>query len=68
MNEDAWEDLDTWERRDHEPIRDHLNDASVRLENDNWKLRMNKSFWNDGLQLGERNSHNENNYERMALN
>ena len=43
MNEDAWEDLDTWEWRDHEPIRDHLNEAPVRLENDNWKLRMNKA-------------------------
>ena len=24
MNEDALEDLDTWERIDHELIRDHL--------------------------------------------
>ena len=41
MNEDAWEKLDTWERRDHELIKDHLNEAPVKLENDNWKLRMN---------------------------
>ena len=41
MNEDAWEDLDTWERRNHEPIKDHLNEAPVKLENDSWKLRMN---------------------------
>jgi len=43
MNEDAWENLDIWERRDDELIREHLNDAPVGLENDNWKLRINKS-------------------------
>ena len=52
MNEDAWENLDTWERRDHEPIKDHLNEAPLRLENDNWKLRMNK-FWDDGLRMNK---------------
>ena len=31
MNEDARENLDTWERRDHELIRDHLNEAPVRF-------------------------------------
>ena len=29
MNEDAWENLDTWERSDHELIREYLNDAPV---------------------------------------
>ena len=42
MNEDTWEDLDTLERRDHEPIKDHLNEAPVKYETDNWQLRMNK--------------------------
>ena len=31
LNEDAWENLDTWERRDHELIREYLNDAPVRF-------------------------------------
>ena len=43
MNEDAWENLVTREQKDHELIRDHLNDGPVGLENDNWKLRINKS-------------------------
>ena len=43
MNEDTLGYLDTWERREHEPINDHLNKAPVRSENDNCKLRMNKS-------------------------
>ena len=76
MNEDAWEDLDTWERRDHEPIKDHLNEAPVRLENDNWKLRMNnyetmapKNQTENTLNYSgwvKRNLTIENNYERMA--
>ena len=44
--ENEWRYLrgfDTKERRDHEPIKDHLNEAPVKLENDSWKLRMNKS-------------------------
>ena len=41
--EDTWWDLDTWERRDDELIIDQLNGAPVRLENDDWQLRMNKS-------------------------
>ena len=41
-NEDAWENLDTSEWRDHELIREYLNDAPVRLEDDNWKLRKEK--------------------------
>ena len=36
-NEDAWENLDTSEWRDHELIREYLNGAPVRLEGDNWK-------------------------------
>ena len=43
MNEDAWENLEARERRDHELIRDYLNEAPVKLENDNWKLGINKS-------------------------
>ena len=31
MNEDAWEDLDTWEWRDYEPMKDHLNEAPVKF-------------------------------------
>ena len=42
MNEDTWDNQETWERRDHELIIDHLYDAPVRLENEGWKLRMNK--------------------------
>ena len=44
MNEDTSDNLDTCERREHEPIKDHLNKAPVRSENDNRKLRMNKSL------------------------
>ena len=68
IHEDAWEDLDTWERRDHEPIKDHLHEASVKLESDNWKLRMNNpeimdSGWQtektlEYLLMGEKDSHN----------
>ena len=29
MNEDTWENLDTSEQRDHEFIREYLNDALV---------------------------------------
>ena len=29
------------ERRDHEPIKDHLSETLVKLENDSRKLRMN---------------------------
>ena len=71
MNEDAWEDLDTWERRDGELIREHLNDAPVRFENDNWKLRMNNMKWwtlynqtdktLELLRIGEKNLHKQNN-------
>ena len=35
MKEDAWENLETREQKDQELIRDHLNEAPVRLENDN---------------------------------
>ena len=31
MNEDAWENLETSERRDHELIRGCLSDAPVRF-------------------------------------
>ena len=40
MNEDAWEKLDTWERRDSEMIREHLNEAPIRFK-ESRKLRMN---------------------------
>ena len=34
MKENTWDNLDTWERRDHELIRDHLNDALVKI----WRM------------------------------
>ena len=37
MNEDAWENLDIWEKRDDELIREHLNDAPVRFGE--WELK-----------------------------
>ena len=43
MNEDTWGKLDTWERRDHEPIRGYLNDAPVRLGERELKTGMNNS-------------------------
>ena len=59
--------FDTWGRIDLELIRDHLNDAPIRLENDNWKLRMNNLKWwtpdnqtkktLELLRIGENNSH-----------
>ena len=49
MNEDAWENLDTWERRDHELIRGYLSDAPVWFGERELKAWMNNSFWNDGL-------------------
>ena len=68
MDEEAWDTLDTWERREHEPIKDHLNKAPVRSENDNCKLRMNKSELMDSgwqtektleyLRMDEKDSHN----------
>ena len=41
MNKDAWENLDTWERRDHELIREYLNDGPVRLGEQQLKAGMN---------------------------
>ena len=43
MNEDARENLDTWERRDHELIRDHLNEAPVKFGVWELKAGMNNS-------------------------
>ena len=43
MNKDAWENLDTWERRDHELIREYLNDAPVWFGEWELKAGMNKS-------------------------
>ena len=53
MNEDAWEDLDTWERRDHELIKEYLNEAPVELGNERWMLRTNKS--SEMMAFGESN-------------
>ena len=76
MNEDAWENLDTWERRDHELVREYLNDAPVRFGEWGLKAGMNnsemmgsgESNWKDSWIApdGWKNSHNQNNYERMA--
>ena len=77
MNEHTWDNLDTWERRDHELIRENLNEAPVRFEERELKAGMN-NIWKDGLRskemetthemlrIGEKNTHNQKNYERMA--
>ena len=41
-NEDTWRNLIHENEKDHEMIRENLNDAPVRLEDYHWKLRMNK--------------------------
>ena len=51
MNEDAWENLDTWERRDHELIREYLNDAPVRFGERELKAENEQVFWNGGLRI-----------------
>ena len=77
MNEDTWENLDTSEWRDSEMIREHLNEAPIRFREKELKAE-NEYFWDDGLRMiklkktpkllrmGEKNSHNENNYERKT--
>ena len=67
-NEDTWGNLDTWERGDHEPNRDHLNEAPVRLKDESWKLEWIILRWwapenqtektPELLRMGEKNSHN----------
>ena len=42
-NENTWGYLYTWERRDHELIREYLNDAPVRFGECELKAGMNKS-------------------------
>ena len=42
-NEDTWEYLDTSERRDHELIREYLNDAPVRFGERELKTGMSNS-------------------------
>ena len=49
MNKDAWEDLDTWERRAHEPIKDYLNEAPVKLGERELKLKW--IIFDDGLRI-----------------
>ena len=68
MNKDAWENLDTWERRDHELIREYLNDGPVRLGEQQLKAGMNNpEMMGSGeqieknlelLRIGEKNSDN----------
>ena len=43
MNEDTWQNLDTWERRDHELIREYLNDVPVWFGERELKAWMNNS-------------------------
>ena len=43
MNEGAWENLDTSEQKDHELIKEYLNDAPVRFGEQELKAGMNKS-------------------------
>ena len=76
MDEDAWEKLYMREWRDHALIRGYLIDAPVKLGGWELKTRMNnpdmmafgESNWkySELLWIGEKNSHNQNNYERMA--
>ena len=42
-NEDTWQNLGTRDQRDHELIREYLNDSPEEFENERWKLRMNNS-------------------------
>ena len=77
MNEDTWEGLDPWERRDHELIRGYSNDAPVRFGecelpaemNNNEMMASGESNWKDSwICTGwvKRIPTIENNYERMA--
>ena len=52
MNEDTWGNLDTWERRDHELIREYLNDSPVRFVEQELKAE-NEELWHDGLRKKE---------------
>ena len=77
MNEDTWESLDTREQRDHELIREYTWMMHwLDLENESWKLEwIILNWWPSDkqtektpelLRMGEKNSHNQNNYEGMA--
>ena len=73
MSEDTWENLDTRERRDHELIEEYLNEAPVWFGERELKAWMNNSEMMalenqtektpELLWMGEKNSHNQNNYE-----
>lgn len=43
MNEDSWGNLDTREWRDHELIREYLNDAPEENDNKRWTLKWTNS-------------------------
>ena len=68
MNEDAWENLDTSERRDHELTTEYLHDALVRFGERELKDGMNNSKMMapknqtektpEFLRMGKKNSHN----------
>ena len=76
MNEGAWENLNTSGRIDHELIREYLDDAPVRFGERELKLEWIILRWwapekqteknLELLRMGEKNSHDQNNYERMA--
>ena len=59
---DTWKNLDTWERRDHELIREYLNDAPVWFGERELKAGMNnyekmgseESTWKDSWIAPER--------------
>ena len=53
MNEDIWDNLDTWERRDHEQNSEYMSDAPVRLRERELKAENEQVFWNDGLRIIE---------------
>ena len=72
-----WREFDTREWRDHELIREYLNDAPVRLGEQQLKAGMNNpemmgsggkemKTTHEMLWMDEKNFHNQNNYERMA--